>query len=194
MEKKDDVFYVLFYLNNWDFYGTYMDSAPLPESRKNKYNEIMDRFQHREIDGSGVTSELASWLINFDTNNRKKFLDWVAEKRSIQTTKMTKKESLEQINQVFARVFGKDLAKEIWFNGHRAEGCSLIIVDSVWSYQMAALMAALNEVPGLFELPFGEWRVRKATPNYIVNQNVPRDVRDNCYEVRLIFKDFYHRM
>ena len=87
---KDDAFYVLFYLNNWDFYGTYMDSAPLPESRKNKYNEIMDRFQHREIGGSGVTSELASWLINFDTNNRKKFLDWVAERRSIQTTKMTK--------------------------------------------------------------------------------------------------------
>lgn len=102
----------------------------------------------------------------------------------------TPDEFLAQINQAFIKVFGKDLAKEVWFNGRRAEGCSLIIVDSVWSYQMDALMKALNEVPGLFELPFGEWRVRKARLNYIVNQNVPRDVRDNCYEVRLIFKDF----
>ena len=69
---------------------------------------------------------------------------------------------LKQINQVIVEALGEDRANEVWFNGTRAEGCSIIVEGSVWSYQIEALMAAFNRVSGLFEKELGEWRVRKA--------------------------------
>lgn len=101
---------------------------------------------------------------------------------------------LKQINQVIVEALGEDRANEVWFNGTRAEGCSIIVEGSVWSYQIEALMAAFNRVSGLFEKELGEWRVRKAAPNFIANQEVPEHVRNDCYEVRMIFKNYYTRV
>lgn len=100
---------------------------------------------------------------------------------------------MRQILQIFEKIFGEG-ANEVFFNGKRAEGCSVIIVGSVWSYQMEALIEAINEeMPDKFEKKLREWRVRKATPDTIVNKEVPEDVRDDCYEVRLIFEGYYRR-
>lgn len=107
---------------------------------------------------------------------------------------MTADEFLNKISQVLARALGEDRAKEVWFNGTRAEGCSIIVADGVWCDEIDSLMSCLNVTPGLFDKTFDNWRVKKAMPHHIVNPNVPEDVRDNCYEVRLIFKDFYHRV
>lgn len=97
----------------------------------------------------------------------------------------------ERILQTITKVFGEN-AENVYFNGFRAEGCSVIIVGSVWSYQIEKLIQVLNEDMGdKFEHLLGEWRVRKASQSTIVNKAVPEDVRDDCYEVRLIFNGFY---
>lgn len=72
-----NAFYLLKFLCNWDAYGLHIDSAPLSETRIEKYDAIMDKFHNREIDGCGVTTELVSWLINFDGKSRQKFIDWI---------------------------------------------------------------------------------------------------------------------
>lgn len=74
----DSIYYLLLYLNNWDEYISKIELAPLPESRRDKYNEILDKYCKKEIDGRGVTCELAAWLANFDRESRRNFIDWVA--------------------------------------------------------------------------------------------------------------------
>lgn len=100
---------------------------------------------------------------------------------------------MEQILQIFKKVFGEN-ANEVFFNGTRAEGCSLIFVGDVWSYQVEKLINVLNQtMSDKFGRYFGEWRVRKATQGTIVNKEVPKDVLNDCYEVRLIFMNYYRR-
>ncbi len=77
----DNVYFLLQYLNNWDSYGLYIGSAPLSESRKVKYEEIIEQYRKHELDGNGVISTLVVWLANFDRINREKFLDWVANQK-----------------------------------------------------------------------------------------------------------------
>ena len=72
-----NAFYLLKYLCNWDAYGFHIDSAPLPETRRERYDAIMAKYRNHEIDGCGVTSELVGWLINFDRESRKDFMDWL---------------------------------------------------------------------------------------------------------------------
>lgn len=74
----DSIYYLLQYLNNWDAYTSKIESAPLPESRRDKYNEIMAKYKNNEISGRDVTCELAAWLANFDRESRNDFMDWVA--------------------------------------------------------------------------------------------------------------------
>lgn len=74
-----NAFYLLKYLCNWDAYGFHIDSAPLSESRRERYDAIMAKYRNHEIDGCGVTSELAGWLINFDRESRKDFMDWLVK-------------------------------------------------------------------------------------------------------------------
>ena len=75
---NSDTLCLLRYLYNWDSYIKYIDSAPLPESRRNKYNEIMNMWRNGELKGPEVTSELIGWLICFGENSRKEFVDWIA--------------------------------------------------------------------------------------------------------------------
>lgn len=70
---------VLRYLNNWDAFDIHIDSAPLPESRREKYNEIMAKYRNHEIDGRGVTFELTGWLANFDQESRREFVSWIVD-------------------------------------------------------------------------------------------------------------------
>lgn len=74
----DSIYYLLQYLNNWDAYDIKIESAPLPESRTNKYNEIMAKYRNNEISGRDVTCELTGWLANFDDKSRRNFINWVA--------------------------------------------------------------------------------------------------------------------
>lgn len=98
---------------------------------------------------------------------------------------------MKQVIEVIKRVFGEN-AGDVFFNGTRAEGCSFIFVGDVWSHQVDKLIQALNEVGGdLLERDLGEWRVRKGNQNNIVNNEVPADARKDCYEVRLIYKNYY---
>ena len=97
----------------------------------------------------------------------------------------------ERILQVFNQVFG-ETAIDVFFNGWRAEGLSVLITNSVWSYQIEELVQALNQALPELEYPLDEWRVRKATANAIVNKEVPEEDKDDCYEVRLIYKGTYH--
>lgn len=99
----------------------------------------------------------------------------------------------ERIKKVLRKVFG-NTAKVVYFNGFRAEGFSIIVAESVWSHRMEKLIKVYNEDIGDEKgRPLGEWRVRKAKLPYIVNKHVPKDVRNDCYEVRLIFKNWYKR-
>jgi len=74
----DHSYFLLKYINNWDFYIPKMASAPLPETRREKYNAIMARYRSNEVNGRDVTCELVAWLANFDSENRQKFIDWLA--------------------------------------------------------------------------------------------------------------------
>ena len=74
----DSMYYLLQFLNNWDYYKVEM--APLPESRKEKYNAIMEKYNNNEIDGRDVTCELLGWLANFDQESRYDFICWVAHR------------------------------------------------------------------------------------------------------------------
>ncbi len=74
----DSIYYLLQYLNNWDSYGPKIETAPLPESRRDKYNDIMAKYRSHEIGGRDVTCELTGWLANFDNESRHDFIDWVA--------------------------------------------------------------------------------------------------------------------
>lgn len=97
----------------------------------------------------------------------------------------------QRILKVFEKVFGEN-ANEVFFNGFRAEGCSIIIIGEVWSYMVEKLIEVINEdLADKFDSPLAEWRVRKGTPLTIVNKEVPEDLRDDCYEVRLICKGHY---
>ena len=96
----------------------------------------------------------------------------------------------ERILQVFNQVFG-ETGIDVFFNGWRAEGCSVIVTDSVWSHQIEKLIQALNLALPELKYPLDEWRVRKATANAIVSKEVPEDIKDDCYEVRLIYKGTY---
>ena len=98
---------------------------------------------------------------------------------------------MEQVIEIIKKVFGEN-AGDVFFNGTRAEGCSFIFVGDVWSHQVDKLIHALNEdAGGLLERNLGEWRVRKGNQNNIVNKEFPADARENCYEVRLIYKNYY---
>lgn len=74
----DSGYFLLQYLYNWDNYIPGIEWAPMPDSRRDKYNEIMKRYHDHVIDGSGVTCELAGWLANFDSESRNNFIDWIA--------------------------------------------------------------------------------------------------------------------
>ena len=74
----DSIYYMLQYLNNWDAYDIRIDTAPLPETRREKYNGILAKYRNHEIDGRDVTCELTGWLANFDNESRRDFIDWVA--------------------------------------------------------------------------------------------------------------------
>lgn len=78
----DSIYYFLQYLNNWDDYISKIELAPLPESRRDKYNEIMAKYRKKEIDGRGVTCELTGWLANFDSESRNDFIDWVCQQKA----------------------------------------------------------------------------------------------------------------
>lgn len=98
-----------------------------------------------------------------------------------------------KIEQVIEKVFC-DNANQVFFNGLRAEGCSIIVAESVWSHQIEKLKDVLNaEMSDELQRPLGEWRVRKAISNTMVNKEVPEEVRNDCYEVRLIYKGWYRR-
>lgn len=97
----------------------------------------------------------------------------------------------QRILKVFETVFG-DNAENIYFNGLREEGCSVIVLGYVWNKQIDELLQVLNQdMADKLEQPLGEWRVRRAYPGTIVNKEVPEDVREDCYEVRLIYNGYY---
>lgn len=77
-DEMDNIYYVLIYLLNWDSYDLKISTAPLTETRRERYDKIMEGWRKKEIASSDVTGELASWLINTDIENRKKFIDWIA--------------------------------------------------------------------------------------------------------------------
>lgn len=99
----------------------------------------------------------------------------------------------KRMEQVIEKVFGEN-ANQVFLNGLRAEGCSIIVADSVWSHQIEKLIEVLNaEMGDELVRPLDEWRAKKATSNTIVNKEIPEEVRNDCYEVRLIYKGFYRR-
>lgn len=188
MEKKDDVFYNLMFLNNWELYDHYMDSAPLSLRQRNKYKEILDLYQHHEIDGTEVKNRLASWLsIHIFSDDRIKFINWL-EELQLEEPKLKTEATLKQIKEVFIEVFGEERAKAVFFNGFTSCGCSIIKAHSVCDYEIFDFITALSKVPDLFERSFKRWSIDKLTTFNINNHEVPEDVRDNCLVVRLFYK------
>jgi hypothetical protein len=114
----------------------------------------------------------------------------------------------QDFKKIFVDLFG-ERANEYYFNGDRSEGYSIIIVGHVYSREIEQIMNALNvrraaiynrpefiakhlhlKLGEFYEKPVREWRVRKADDATIVNLAVPEDVKDDCYEVRLIRREF----
>lgn len=106
MEMKDYIYYVLIYLFHWDIYDLKISTAPLSETRRERYDKIMEKWQRKEIASSDVTGELASWFINFDSDSRKKFINWVAENKFRPSKKISEEEFQEKVQQIFKKVFG----------------------------------------------------------------------------------------
>ena len=183
---NDDVFYNLMFLNNWELYAHYMDSAPLSRVQRKEYKEILDSYQHHEIDKSDVKNRLITWLfVNFRGDDRKKIINWLEEPQ-FEEAKLKTEATLKQIKEVFIEVFGEEGAKGVWFNGLIYDGCSIIQVNSVWSDDIYDFITAVCKVPDLFPRSFKRWIISK--PDNIHNDEVPEAVRDKCLDVRLFYK------